>query len=207
MKIRNVDFDFDFLCVSDMERYAAAYKTMQAAHLALKAKNLSGIESLRATCALFDTFIADILGEDYDQKMGIKGDNLRDLIDVFSELSMQANKAQEDVKAITAKVKHNAAPAMQTKADAAARQAAQSLPTPAVGIGPLALGDPTDAASLAVAEAKPAGAVADVQPVGAIGEASRPFPAGPTAPSVQPDFSHMNRAQRRAWVKALKGGK
>ena len=73
MKIRNVDFDFDFLSVSDMERYAAAYKTMQAANTALKAKNLSGIESLRATCAVFDTFVADILGDDYEQKMGIKG--------------------------------------------------------------------------------------------------------------------------------------
>ena len=205
MKIRNVDFDFDFLSVSDMERYAAAYKTMQAANTALKAKNLSGIESLRATCAVFDTFIADILGDDYEQKMGIKGDNLRDLIDVFTELSMQADKAQEEVKAITAKVKHTAAPSVQAKADAAARQAAQSLPTPA--IGHFVLGDPTEAVDLAVAEAKPAGAVAEAAPAGAIGEASRPFPASPTAPSVQPDFAHMNRAQRRAWVKALKGGK
>lgn len=206
MKIRNVDFDFDFLCVSDMERYAAAYKTMQAAHLALKAKNLSGIESLRATCAVFDTFLSDVLGEDYDQKMGIKSDNLRDLIDVFGELSMQANKAQEEVKAITAKVKHNATPAMQAKADAAVRQAAQSLPTPAGSMGPppLALGDPTAAAD-----------AAEAKPVGTIGEASLPFrgaPAAPvafpqqTAPS-EPDFAHMNRAQRRAWVKALKGGK
>lgn len=203
MKIRNVDFDFDFLCVSDMERYATAYKTMQAANTALKAKNLNGIESLRATCAVFDTFLSDILGDDYDQKMGIKSDNLRDLIDVFSELAGQADKAQEEVKAITAKVKHNAAPSVQAKADSAARQAAQSLPTPA---GPLDWGDPSAAASLAVAEAKPAGAVADAQPVSAIGEASRPFPASPAAPS-EPDFAHMNRAQRRAWVKALKGGK
>ena len=210
MKIHNVDFDFDFYSVSDMERYQAAYETMQAATAALKAKALNGLDSLRGTCAVFDAFLADVLGEDYDQKLGVKSDNLHALLDVFDEL-MTLGKAEQ--AAMTERVaeinRKRATASAEALAQAKAKAAAASLPKPAE---PLDWGDPTAAASLAVAEEKPMGAVSDIQPVGAIGEAASgpvAFPLAAAQPTPQPpvDFAHMNRAQRRAYIQSLKGRK
>ena len=203
MNIRNVEFDFDILRAADADRFQQAVNEMQAAAAAVpKAGGLGAI--IRANCAAIDNFLADLLGEDYDQRLGIDTDNLRQLQAVYYEMLDACTAVQKEIQSMGA-VTTAAGVDVKARAAAAAKQAAQCLPTPA--IGHFVLGDPTEAADLAVAEAKPAGAVADVQPVGAIGEASRPFPASPTAPSVQPDFAHMNRAQRRAWVKALAGRK
>lgn len=199
MKIRNVDFDFDFYSVSDMERYQAAYETMQAATAALKAKALNGLDSLRGTCAVFDAFLADVLWEDYDQKLGVKPDNLHALLDVFDEL-MTLGKAEQ--AAMTERVaeinRKRATASTEALAQAKARAAVASLPKPAE---PLDWGDPTAAA-----------AVAETKPVGAIGEAAPgpvAFPLAAAQPTPQPpvDFTHMNRAQRRAYIKSLKGRK
>lgn len=186
MKIHNIDFDFDFYSVSDMERYQAAYETMQAATAALKAKALNGLDSLRGTCAVFDAFLADVLGEDYDQKLGIKSDNLHALLDVFDEL-MTLGKAEQ--AAMTERVaeinRKRATASTEVLAQAKAKAAAQSLPQPA------SQEDATAAA--AIAEPAPRS------------PAPLPFPTSPAAPSAPPDFTHMNRAQRRAYIQSLKG--
>ena len=84
---------------------------------------------------------------------------------------------------------------VKARAATAARTAAASLPGPVYA-----------------AEAKPAGAVAEAAPVGSIGEAAPgpvAFPLAAAQPTPQPpvDFSRMNRAQRRAYIKSLTGRK
>lgn len=203
MNIRNVEFDFDILRAADADRFQQAVNEMQAAAAAVpKAAGLGAI--IRANCAAIDNFLAGVLGDDYDQRLGLDTENLREMKAVYQDVLNAVTAAQKEFEGFGV-AQTVAGVDVKARAAAAARQAAQSLPTPT--IGHFAWGDPTKAASLAVAEAKPAGAVADVQPVGAIGEASRPFPASPTAPSVQPDFAHMNRAQRRAYIKSLTGRK
>lgn len=176
MKIHNVDFDFDFYSVSDMERYQAAYETMQAATAALKAKALNGLDSLRGTCAVFDAFLADVLGEDYDQKLGIKSDNLHAQLDVFDEL-MTLGKAEQ--AAMTERVaeinRKRATASAEALAQAKAKAAAANLPQTAPR---------EDTAA----------------------PAALTFPAA-AAPAAPVDFSHMNRAQRRAYIQSLKDRK
>lgn len=189
MKIRNVDFDFDILRADDAERFEQAANAMQDTAARVPRGSLVGI--IRATCAMIDSFLADVLGDDYDQRLGLDVENLREMQAVYTEVLAAVTEAQKEIKAFNT-VNTVAKVDVKAKAAAAARNAA---------------------ASLAVAEAKPVGAVAEAAPVGAIGEAAPPFriaPAAPAAPAQQAapvDFSQMNRAQRRAYIKSLTGRK
>ena len=85
MQIRNQDFNFDVLNAADADRFQQAVNEMQAAAAAVpKAGGLGAI--IRANCAAIDNFLADLLGEDYDQRLGIDTDNLRQLQAVYYEM-------------------------------------------------------------------------------------------------------------------------
>lgn len=189
MKIRSVDFDFDILRASDAERFEQAARQMQDTAARVPRGSLVGI--IRATCAMIDSFLADVLGDDYDQRLGLDVENLREMQAVYQEVLNAVTAAQKELQSFGV-AQTVAGVDVKAKAAAAARNAA---------------------ASLAVAEAKPVGAVAEAAPVGAIGEAAPPFriaPAAPAAPAQQAapvDFSQMNRAQRRAYIKSLTGRK
>lgn len=195
MNIRNVEFDFDILRAADADRFQQAVNEMQAAAAAVpKAGGLGAI--IRANCAAIDNFLADVLSDDYDQRLGLDVENLREMQAVYTEVLAAVTEAQKEIEAFNT-VNPVAKVDVKARAAAAARNAAASLPGPVYA-----------------AEAKPAGAVAEAAPVGAIGEAAPPFriaPAAPAAPAQQaapaPDFSHMNRAQRRAYIKSLTGRK
>lgn len=170
MNIRNVEFDFDILRAADADRFQQAVNEMQAAAAAVpKAGGLGAI--IRANCAAIDNFLADLLGEDYDQRLGIDTDNLRQLQAVYYEMLNACAAVQKEIQSMGA-VTTAAGVDVKARAAAAAKQAAQSLPQPA------AQNRTMDAAA----------------------------PAQPAAPAPV-DFSRMNRAQRRAWVKALAGRK
>lgn len=162
MNIRNVEFDFDILRAADADRFQQAVNEMQAAAAAVpKAGGLGAI--IRANCAAIDNFLADLLGEDYDQRLGIDTDNLRQLQAVYYEFLDTCTAAQNEIQAMHS-VGTVASVDVKAQAAAAAKQAAQSLPAPAQAPAP--------------------------------------------APKAEPvDFSKMNRAQRRAYVKALAGRK
>lgn len=197
MKIRNVDFDFDILRASDAERFEQAARQMQDTAARVPRDSLVGI--IRATCAMIDSFLADVLGDDYDQRLGLDVENLREMQAVYTEVLAAVTEAQKEIEAFNT-VNTVAKVDVKAKAAAAARNAAASLPKPAE---PLDWGDPTEAASLAVAEAKPVGAVGEASPgpVAFPTAAARPTPQPPLA------YSQMNRAQRREYVKKLKGQK
>lgn len=194
MLIRNTEFDFDILRAADAERFERAAHAMQDTAARLPKDSLSGI--IKGTCAMIDAFLADVLGDDYDQRLGLDVENLREMQAVYTEVLAAVTEVQKEIEAFGA-VNTVAKVDAKARAAAAARNAAASLPGPVYA-----------------AEAKPAGAVAEAAPVGAIGEAAPPFriaPAAPAAPAQQaapaPDFSHMNRAQRRAYIKSLTGRK
>ena len=158
MKIRNQDFDFDVLNAADADRFQQAVNELQAAAAAVpKTSGLGDI--IRANCAAIDSFLADLLGEDYDIRLNIDTNNLRQLQTVYFEFLDACTAAQNEIQAMYT-VGTVAGVDVKTQATAAARQAAQSLPAPA-----------------------------------------------PASKAVPVDFSRMNRAQRRAWVKALAGRK
>lgn len=192
MKIRSVDFDFDILRASDAERFEQAARQMQDTAARVPRDSLVGI--IRATCAMIDSFLADVLGDDYDQRLGLDVENLREMKAVYQDVLNAVTAAQKEFEGFGV-AQTVAGVDVKARAAAAARNAAASLPGPVYA-----------------AEAKPAGAVAEAAPVGAIGEVAPgpvAFPLAAAQPTPQPpvDFSYMNRAQRRAYIKSLTGRK
>ena len=166
MKIRNMEFDFDVLNAADADRLQDAVDTLQAAAAAVPATAGLG-NIIRANCAAIDSFLASILGEDYDIRININTNDLRALRALYLEVLSEIGKAKAelDIPAATGPAAANPAVVtaraeMQAQARQAAQTAAQSLP----------------------AVTKP--------------------PERTAVP-----FSSMNREQRRAWVRAIKGGK
>ena len=187
MLIRNAEFDFDILRAADAERFERAAHAMQDTAACLPKDSLSGI--IKGTCAMIDAFLADVLGEDYDQRLGLDVDNLREMQAVYQEVLAAVTAAQKEFEGFG--VAHTVAGVdVKARAATAARQAAQSLPAPSQAPAP----------------------VPQAAPVGSIGEAAPgpvAFPLAAAQPTPQPpvDFSHMNRAQRRAYIKSLTGRK
>ena len=182
MLIRNAEFDFDILRAADAERFERAAHAMQDTAACLPKDSLSGI--IKGTCAMIDAFLADVLGEDYDQRLGLDVDNLREMQAVYQEVLAAVTAAQEVLAAVTAAQKELqsfgvaqtvAGVDVKARAAAAAKTAAASLPQ---SNAPVSF---------------PASPAAEVAP--------QPQQAAPV------DFSHMNRAQRRAYIKSLTGRK
>ena len=193
MLIRNTEFDFDILRAADAERFERAAHAMQDTAARLPKDSLSGI--IKGTCAMIDAFLADVLGEDYDVRLGLDVENLREMQAVYHEVLAAAADAQKELQSFGA-AQTVAGVDVKARAAAAAKTAAASLPKPAE---PLDWGDPTAAA----AEAKPAGAIGEAAP----GPVAFPLAAAQPTPQPPVDFAHMNRAQRRAYIKSLTGRK
>lgn len=80
MILRNVKFDFKVTKGKDYKRYIQGYK---AAMVALNALDKEDDEYLIKFNEILDDFFADLLGDDYDQRLGIDVDDLEDLITPF----------------------------------------------------------------------------------------------------------------------------
>lgn len=189
MKIRSVDFEFDILRTADAERFERAAHAMQATEGRIPRDSLAGL--IRATCAMLDTFLADVLGDDYDQRLGLDTENLREMKAVYQEVLNAVTAAQKEFEGFGV-AQTVAGVDVKARAAAAAKTAAASLPKPAE---PLDWLDPTAAADGAVAEPLHFRSAPETHAA----------PAQQAAPA--PDFSHMNRAQRRAYIKSLTGRK
>ena len=183
MNIRNVEFDFDILRAADADRFQQAVNEMQATEGRIPRDSLAGL--IRATCAMLDTFLADVLGDDYDQRLGLDTENLREMKAVYQDVLNAATAAQKEFEGFGV-AQTVAGVDVKARAAAAAKTAAASLPGPVYA-----------------AEAKPAGAVAEAAP----GPVAFPLAAAQPTPQPPVDFSHMNRAQRRAYIKSLTGRK
>lgn len=195
MLIRNTEFDFDILRADDAERFERAARVMQDTAARVPRDSLAGI--IRATSAMIDAFLADVLGEDYDQRLGLDVENLREMQAVYQEVLAAVTAAQKELQSFGA-AQTVAGVDVKARAAAAAKNAAASLPKPAE---PLDWGDPTAAET--VAETKPAGAIGEAAP----GPVAFPLAAAQPTPQPPVDFAHMNRAQRRAYIKSLTGRK
>ena len=101
MNIRNVEFDFDILRAADADRFQQAVNEMQAAAAAVpKAGGLGAI--IRANCAAIDNFLADVLGDDYDQRLGLDVENLREMQAVYTEVLAAVTEVQQEIISIHA---------------------------------------------------------------------------------------------------------
>ena len=172
MLIHNAEFDFDILRAADAERFERAAHAMQDTAARLPKDSLSGI--IKGTCAMIDAFLADVLGEDYDQRLGLDADNLREMQAVYQEVLAAVTAAQKELQSFGV-AQTVAGVDVKARAAAAAKNAAASLPQPPAPIS------------------FPASPAAEVAP--------QPQQTAPV------DFSHMNRAQRRAYIKSLTGRK
>ena len=172
MLIRNTEFDFDILRAADAERFERAAHAMQDTAARLPKDSLSGI--IKGTCAMIDAFLADVLGENYDVRLGLDVENLREMQAVYQEVLNAVTAAQKELQSFGA-AQTVAGVDVKARAASAAKAAAASLPQAAPR---------EDAAPAAL---------------------TFPAAAAPAAPA--PDFSHMNRAQRRAYIKSLTGRK
>ena len=172
MLIRNTEFDFDILRAADAERFERAAHAMQDTAARLPKDSLSGI--IKGTCAMIDAFLADVLGEDYDQRLGLDADNLREMQAVYQEVLAAVTAAQKELQSFGV-AQTVAGVDVKARAAAAAKNAAASLPQPPAPIS------------------FPASPAAEVAP--------QPQQTAPV------DFSRMNRAQRRAYIKSLTGRK
>lgn len=146
MKIRNVEFDFNPLHARDAERLQQASQYLQAASNAFS----QGTEPDGGLCGVLDAFLADVLGEDYAERLDADTDDMEELmlicLDVFEAIHAAKNRMNEMTQRFQALT-------------ADSRSTAPGLS------------------------------------------------AGQTSAAPPPDFAHMNRAQRRAAVRAMKGGK
>lgn len=172
MLIRNTEFDFDILRAADAERFERAAHAMQDTAARLPKDSLSGI--IKGTCAMIDAFLADVLGEDYDVRLGLDVENLREMKAVYQDVLNAVTAAQKELQSFGV-AQTVAGVDVKARAASAAKAAAASLPQNAPR---------EDAAS-----------------------APLPFPAAAAPAAPAPDFSHMNRAQRRAYIKSLTGRK
>lgn len=143
MKIRNVDFEFNPYNARYADRITHAIAGLQEAQAAAQQVDQSDFGGAIAfQCAAVDAFLSELLGEDYDERLGIDVDDLLELKRVSEEVMAQMNAARREMEAFT-------------------QQAGAAAPTAAPGV------------------------------------------EQPAAASV--DFAKMNRAQRRAAVRALRG--
>ena len=85
MILRNVKFDFKVTKGKDYKRYIQGYK---AAMVALNVLDKEDDEYLNE---ILDDFFADLLGEDYDQRLGIDVDDLEDLMQLLADFNAAAN--------------------------------------------------------------------------------------------------------------------
>lgn len=147
MTIRNVEFDFNPFNAKHADKMSRALTAVQEMQqLAQQADTHDLGAVIRAQCAGFDAFLAELLGEDYDQRLELDTDDLLELKRVSEEVMAQVAAAQQELAEFAQK--GIAAPAALP---GTAPQAAASAPAAV-------------------------------------------------------DFSKMDRAQRRAAIRAIKGG-
>ena len=88
MILRNVKFDFKVTKGKDYKRYIQGYK---AAMAALNVLDKEDDEYLIKFNEILDDFFADLLGNDYDQRLGIDVDDLEDLMQLLADFNAAAN--------------------------------------------------------------------------------------------------------------------
>ena len=88
MILRNVKFDFKVTKGKDYKRYIQGYK---AAMAALNVLDKEDDEYLIKFNEILDDFFADLLGEDYDQRLGIDVDDLEDLMQLLADFNAAAD--------------------------------------------------------------------------------------------------------------------
>ena len=97
MLLNNVEFDFKATRGSDYKRYVHG---RNAALAAINALDTNDEDYLIHLCEIVDDFFADLLGDDYADKLGIDTDDVEPLLALLEELNRAA--APESFKSLAA---------------------------------------------------------------------------------------------------------
>jgi hypothetical protein len=147
MKIRNIEFPINVYNAKDADKLSTAQAALQSAADAFKANPPSDLGAvIRGQCDILDAFLAPVLGEDYEDVLGIDPDDLLEHKRVYMDVLQAIADAQRELA--------------DCKLDI------PQMPQP-------------DAAA----------------------------PAAAPAAAKTVNFNAMNREQRRAYVRSLRGGK
>ncbi|MGN0706768.1 MAG: hypothetical protein ACI4JC_02060 [Faecalibacterium sp.] len=171
MKIRNVEFDFKPMRIRDAKRLQQALQGLQASNKPFDPQDPWGNDP----CGEIDVFFADVLGEDYAEKLQIDTEDMEELnllaVDFFEGIRSSTER-MEQLNHRMQELMPGVQPAVSTPASPAVLPAAV----------------PELSAQQAAEPSAPDAAF---------------FPPRPA--ENPPEFSRMNRAQRRAAVRAMKG--
>lgn len=97
MDFRGITFDFKPTRASDAERMENTEKTLGKSWSSLNVEKLGAGAAILAMCNLYDDYFCDILGEDYDDKLGVDTEDLDEMMLLYSEFQQATKKFGDDV--------------------------------------------------------------------------------------------------------------
>jgi hypothetical protein len=128
MKIRNIEFPINIYNAKDADKLSAAQAALQSAADAFKTNPPTDLGAvIRGQCDILDAFLAPVLGEDYEDVLGIDPDDLLEHKRVYMEVLQAIADAQRelaDCKLDIPQVQQPAANAAVPSAPAAAKTVA-----------------------------------------------------------------------------------
>ena len=86
MKIRNIEFDFDFLDADDMERFEKEAQKVKEESENKEKEEMLYSELLRAECKIIDNFFNNVFGEGASKKIFKGKNNLKEHINAFEDI-------------------------------------------------------------------------------------------------------------------------
>lgn len=107
MKIRDIEFDFDFLDANDMERFENEAKKITEICQNNSIKSLSYSDAIREECKIIDNFFDKVFGEGAAQKIFKGKMNLNEHIFAFKDIVDEKVKKQQEFKNLIGRYKPN----------------------------------------------------------------------------------------------------
>lgn len=121
MTLRNVNFDFKITKGDTYSRYS---KGKKAAVIAIHALDPDDDDYMTKANEILDDFFCDLLGEDYDQKLGVDPDDFDDLLTLLEDFNDAAQP--QSMKRLAA---------LEPDAPVALPPVPSSIPAPAPALG------------------------------------------------------------------------
>nr|DAL38403.1 MAG TPA_asm: hypothetical protein [Caudoviricetes sp.] len=141
MTLRNVNFDFKITKGDTYSRYS---KGKKAAVIAIHALDPDDDDYMTKANEILDDFFCDLLGEDYDQKLGVDPDDFDDLLTLLEDFNDAAQP--QSMKRLAA---------LEPDAPAALPPVSSSIQTPAPAAIPLPMNRAKRRAARRAAHRKP----------------------------------------------------
>lgn len=86
MKIKNIEVEFSFSDVDDLERLENAAKKVKEISAECEKKELSVSEAIREECKIINVFFDEVFGEGISEKLFNGKNDLKEHIDLFKDI-------------------------------------------------------------------------------------------------------------------------